>query len=63
MMIVAEQLVNTEDAARAVNVHPATLRRWAAAGEVTPADRTLGGHARWNIDTLREQIRAAREKS
>lgn len=50
-------LVNTEEAARALNVHPVTLRRWAAAGSVTPADRTLGGHARWDIEDLQRQVR------
>lgn len=61
-IVVDQQLVNTEEAARALNVHPATLRRWAAAGEVSPADRTLGGHARWDIDDLRRQIRERQAK-
>lgn len=49
--------MNTAAAARALNVHPSTLRRWAAAGLISgPADHTLGGHARWNLDRLRRDV-------
>lgn len=56
MTAVTERLVTTEEAARALNVHPVTLRRWVKAGIVSPADRTAGGHARWDVETLRDQV-------
>jgi DNA-binding transcriptional MerR regulator len=56
MSVVAERLLNTEKAARALDVHPTTLRRWAKAGIVTSANRTAGGHARWDLDELRRQV-------
>ncbi|WP_226352815.1 MerR family DNA-binding transcriptional regulator [Pseudonocardia sp. ICBG601] len=49
-------LVGTWAAARAIGVDPKTLRRWADAGLVTPADETLGGHLRWNVTDLRMQV-------
>lgn len=51
-----EGLVTTQDAAKAVNVHPATLRRWVDSGKVTPTSKTLGGHARWDVQDLLRQI-------
>lgn len=47
----------TGDAARALGVSAATLTRWAAAGIVTPAERTAGGHYRWDMAVLRGQVR------
>lgn len=49
-------LVRTAEAARVVGVSAATLRRWARAGLVTPATKTLGGQDRWDLDALRQQI-------
>lgn len=55
------QLVSSEAAARALNVNRATLWRWKKAGVVTPAQVTVGGHARWDIEQLHEQVRQHRE--
>ncbi|MCD2191725.1 hypothetical protein LN037_31810 [Actinomycetospora sp. SF1] len=30
--------------------------RWASAGHVTPARKTVGGHLRWDLDDLRKQV-------
>jgi len=49
--------ITTGEAARALSVSSATLTRWAAAGIVTPAERTAGGHFRWDITSLRAQLR------
>jgi DNA-binding transcriptional MerR regulator len=57
-----ERLVNTAAAARALNVHPATLRRWAEDGIVRPAAKTAGGHARWDLERLRVEVAAAAER-
>ena len=51
-----DRLVGTGDAARALGIDRTTLGRWAAAGIVRPASRTAGGHLRWSLPTLREQL-------
>jgi excisionase family DNA binding protein len=58
----AGRLVTTGEAARELGVTPVTLQRWVHAGLVTPTETTAGGHFRWNIETLREQVRASREQ-
>lgn len=53
-------LLSTGAAAAAFGVSRGTLARWWAEGIVTPALITPGGHARWDIEDLREQLRAIR---
>lgn len=55
-------LIRTAEAARSLGVSAETLRRWSRAGKVKPAERTLGGQDRWNLDDLREQIRKLTEQ-
>ena len=57
MIVSVNRYVTTGAAARALGVSTATLTRWAAAGRVTPAERTLGGHYRWNLPALRAEVR------
>ncbi|MGH3410375.1 MAG: MerR family DNA-binding transcriptional regulator [Streptosporangiaceae bacterium] len=47
----------TAEAARQIGVGVSTLQRWAAEGIVTPAWRTPGGQARWDVSDLRAQLR------
>jgi DNA-binding transcriptional MerR regulator len=51
------RFITTGVAAHEVGVSTATLTRWAAAGLITPAERTAGGHYRWDLPVLREQVR------
>ena len=53
-------LVPTAVAAKAIGVHRSTLARWAQEGLVQPELYTPGGQARWDINKLREQLRAKR---
>lgn len=53
-------LVATAIAAKAIGVARSTLARWRAEGLVTPTLVTPGGHARWDVEHLREQLRAQR---
>lgn len=53
-------LVPTGDAAKALRVGHSTLARWWKEGTVTATLVTPGGHARWDVDDLREQLRALR---
>lgn len=59
----ATQLVTTGAAARALGIDRSTLNRWAEAGAVTPASRTIGGHMRWDLDRLRAEIAAVQARS
>ena len=55
--MIMSRYVTTGDAARAIGVSSATLTRWAARGWVAPAERTAGGHYRWDMTSLRAQVR------
>jgi hypothetical protein len=48
--------VTTGQAARGLGISTATLTRWAAAGLITPAEVTAGGHYRWDLPALRAQV-------
>ncbi|ATE52099.1 MerR family transcriptional regulator [Actinosynnema pretiosum] len=56
------ELVPTGVAAKALGVDRATLVRWWQQGLVTPTLVTAGGHGRWDLDELREQLRALRRR-
>ncbi len=58
----AEKLVPTGVAAEAIGVGHSTLARWWKEGSVEPQLVTPGGHARWDIETLRNQLRAKRDQ-
>lgn len=51
-----DELVGTGAAAQRLGVSRTTLTRWVAAGAITPAARTLGGHMRWDLDKLRAEL-------
>lgn len=52
--------MRTSEAAQAVGVGRSTLWRWIKLGLITPHTRTAGGHLRWNVARLREEVRAMR---
>ena len=56
------RLVTTGQAARAVGIDPSTLARWARDGKVSPDLVTAGGHMRWDVDRLRDQLRKLRQR-
>lgn len=55
------RLVPTGTAAAELSVDRATLFRWARDGKVRPTETTVGGHMRWDLDDLRDQIRKLQE--
>lgn len=59
---VPPKLVATGVAAAEIGVARATLARWWQEGLVTPALVTPGGHARWDVDQLRRDLRNLRER-
>ncbi|MGD9527760.1 MAG: helix-turn-helix domain-containing protein [Pseudonocardia sp.] len=50
------RLISTTQAAKALGISQSTLSRWTKAGYVRPAQRTIGGHMRWDLDDLRRQV-------
>jgi len=58
----SRRLVATGEAARALSVSVQTLQRWVRDGIVTPTATTAGGHHRWDIEDLREQVRIAAQQ-
>ncbi|WP_343071180.1 MerR family transcriptional regulator [Saccharopolyspora gloriosae] len=59
---VAGRLVPTGVAAKEIGVDRATLVRWWQRGLVKPPVVTAGGHARWDTERLRLDLRAHREQ-
>lgn len=55
-------LVTTGDAAKALGIGRRTLARWAAEGLVEPDLVTPGGHARWDVEKLRAQLKALQQR-
>src|SRR5271157_5190917 len=55
--MIMSRYITTGDAARALGISTATLTRWVAKGIVTPAEQTAGGHFRWDMTSLRAQLR------
>jgi hypothetical protein len=59
---VSSKLVPTGVAADAIGVDRGTLHRWwKVDGLVQPTLVTAGGHARWDIDDLKRQLRERRK--
>lgn len=49
--------VTTGQAARELGVDIRSLQRWVKAGQLQPDYTTPGGHMRWDVDRLREELR------
>lgn len=62
MIDVAERLVSTGEAAKALSVSRTTLSRWIREERVTPTSWTAGGHARWDVSDLQRQLDELRKR-
>ncbi|MEU4801221.1 MerR family transcriptional regulator [Actinosynnema sp. NPDC023587] len=51
------KLVSTGMAAAELGIDCVTLARWWRAGLVDPEFVTAGGHARWDVEKLRRELR------
>ncbi|MCS7479262.1 MerR family transcriptional regulator [Umezawaea endophytica] len=56
------KLVTTSEAAKELGVGTSTLQRWAKDKVVSPDLVTPGGHMRWDVDNLRDQLRELRQR-
>jgi DNA-binding transcriptional MerR regulator len=55
-------LVTTTQAARELGISARSLSRWTKDGTLEPDLTTPGGHYRWDVDRLRQQLRDLRER-
>ena len=56
-----ETPVGINKAAKAIGVSVDSLRRWERKGKIT-SERTIGGHRRYSVKKLRDEIAAIRSK-
>lgn len=54
-------LITTSDLARALGVDVSTVRRWVLSSKIKPSLTTPGGHHRFDLSQVREQLRALAE--
>lgn len=52
----AERPLSTGEAAKELGIALRTLQRWVREGSIRPTLRTVGGHARFDPDDLRQQL-------
>ncbi|OLS96311.1 MerR family transcriptional regulator [Pseudonocardia sp. CNS-004] len=57
------RLVTTGELARALGLHPRTLQRYRTLGVLVPELESPGGHARWDVEKVKQQLRDLRRKS
>jgi len=55
--------LTTGEAAKALSIDRSTLGAWHRQGLVTPASITAGGHARWDLEDLKRQVRELRKRN
>jgi hypothetical protein len=48
--------------AKALGLRPRTIQKYRAEGWITPAEESIGGHARWVESDVRDQMRNLREQ-
>jgi excisionase family DNA binding protein len=53
--------LTTGELARELGVSRGAVLKWVRAGLITPEFTTPGGHHRWDVDKVREQLRKLRE--
>ncbi len=56
------RLVTSGQLAEELGISTRTVSRYVREGLLTPTETTLGGHHRWDIDEVREQIRQLRQR-
>jgi DNA-binding transcriptional MerR regulator len=59
---VRRKLVSTSEAAAELGVSVRTLQQWRHDGTVLPDVVTPGGHARWDVERLRRDLRDHRQR-
>lgn len=63
LTVPASKLLTTAQAARELGVGARTLARWAQEGTLEPDLVTPGGHYRWDVNRLRDELRRHQDSS
>lgn len=50
--------MSSTELAKALDVSHRTIQRWIAAGKIEAEFRTVGGQYKFNVDKVRDQLRA-----
>jgi DNA-binding transcriptional MerR regulator len=56
------RLITTGELARALGLHTRTIQRYRIEGVITPEIETAGGHARWDLEKVKQQLRELRRR-
>jgi DNA-binding transcriptional MerR regulator len=56
------RLVTTRELARQIGLSERTIQRYRAEGLITPEIESKGGHARWDVESVKRQLREMRQK-
>lgn len=56
------RLVTSGELAEELGISARTVSRYVREGLLTPTETNLGGHYRWDVNQVREQIRKLREQ-
>lgn len=57
-----EKLITTAELADKIGVTSRAVRKWRAAGTITPALMTPGGHPRWRWSDVERELREQRKR-
>jgi hypothetical protein len=57
-----DRLLTTGEVARALRISRGAVLKWAVEGYLVPTLTTAGGHHRWDLEDVREQIREMNRK-
>jgi DNA-binding transcriptional MerR regulator len=54
--VVRQRLVSTGELAKELHVTRTTIQRWWQDGIIEPDAVTAGGHGRWDVDRIRQEL-------
>ncbi|GAA1303807.1 helix-turn-helix domain-containing protein [Pseudonocardia xinjiangensis] len=57
-----DKLLTTGELAKLLGVSPGAILKWTRSGLIIPTWSTPGGHHRWRLGDVQEQLRAARKR-
>jgi DNA-binding transcriptional MerR regulator len=56
------RLLTSGELARELSISPRTVARYARDGLLKPAETTVGGHHRWDLEDVRKQMADLRDR-
>lgn len=56
------KLLTSGQLADELGISPGTVARYARQGWLVPAETTMGGHLRWDLEDVRRQMEALRRR-